>query len=318
MENLNLEELRSMLDSGFQPNENSSPVESYKNFKLKQPDLKKGETSTVSIYKIFAALPAWKDKKAWVKDRVTGKLSPVNWAFTHRKHCGYKVADPSDLAQITWKAFVCPRKVKDRVEITPCAECAKIWDAKQRLLALKSEYKGRENELEALESYRKDVEYLNAYWLDDKWKVLVMNMQGDVGVLSLSKTTLQDKLYPLLTKNPQNNYWVKFTSTGNGRDKVDECEIYSRNEEVTVGGRTMTVPVPVECVLTDEQLAKVFHLAPDISTVLGADTLTHSQIEEISKSSGDPTELWHIFNRKTEAPPSSEMTVDKFKAQFGA
>lgn len=281
--------------------------ETFKNFKLRQPDFSKGETQTTAVYKIIGALEAYQSKKAWFVD-LNDKFVSVNWAFYHPKHCGYKATSKDDPSKLEYKAFVCPRKVKNKVELVPCAACAKAWQFKEALKAMR-EKAGKDPkavaEMEASDEYKAMEGYLDSLWIDNKWKVLVMNREGEVGVLSLSKTTFQEQLYPLMMANKEGDFWVKFTSQGNNRTKTDKAEILTEAKTVMVEGTPMTVPIKVPCVLTEEQEQKILELAPDISKPLGAYYLTQDKINALVHGSGDPDEVATCFEGATTDEPAA-------------
>lgn len=283
----------------FDQPETSTVKEGFKNWKLKQPDFSKNETSTTFVCRIVGALDSYKNKKAWFLDDLTGKFVSVNWAFYHAKHCGYKATSKEDPSRVDYKAFVCPRKVKNKVEVVPCAACAKAWKYKELLKAMR-DAAGKDPaaiaDMEASDRYREMTGYLDNLWTDNKWKVLAMNRDGEVGVLHLSKTTFQNVLYPLITKNPKGDYWIKFTSQGNNRNKTDSAEILKETKEIVVDGNTMTVEVKVPATWTAEQKAKILELAPDISKPLGAFYLSQDKINQLVESSGDPDEVARIFD----------------------
>ena len=292
----------------FDQPEEEAFKESYKNFKLRQPDFTKGETQTTFICRVIGALPAYNKKKAWFKDDLTNDFKSVNWAFYHPKHCGYKASSPNNPAAIEWKAFVCPRVVKNKVEVVPCAACAKAWNYKEKLKALRDQYKGKEAELEARADYKEMSSYLDSLWTDNKWKVLVMTKDtNEVGILSLSKTTFQTVLYPLMVANAKEpDFWVKFTSQGNNRTKTDKAEILTVEKKVVVEGTEMTVPVRVAAPLSEEDKARIVALAPDISKPIGAYYLTQEKINALVSGSGDPDEVAAIFkDASTEELPEA-------------
>lgn len=303
----------------FDEPEDSAPREFYRTLKLRQPNIKNGELKTEMIVKILPALPAYKKNFSFFRDKMTNEFAKVNWAFYHNMHHGYKSIDPAKPDEPNWHSFVCPRKVKDKVELVPCAQCARTWDAREKAKALREKYKDNEQALMADKDYQEVDEYLSAIWTDNKWKVLVMTQDFEVGVLKLSKTTFQEELYPLMMANKSGNFWVKFTTTGNNRNKTDKAEVYSTMQEIDLpagnSSKKAQVQIPVECILTDEHYEKIMRLAPNISRPIGGAYLTQDQINRLTSNYNNPDVVGEIFdaaaaNDGTEDSSSGSLKAD--------
>lgn len=278
------------LESGF---------ESYKFFKMVQPDPKKGEEQTVLTLRLLPAMHSYRDKK--------------QWKFFYCQHYGYCGNNPKNPEKPRARPFGCVGK-KDRagnVQVV-CAKCVQVDKyfnrRKAREAELLAEHKIDEKS-EAFRTIRKNDPELRKLsdWLQKhnnakKFWINAMDQQGVFGVLQLSYTTCEKVLVPLLKKlqgegydafDPNKGLWLNFIRSGQGINVKDTIEVATTPVDVpgVPGGKAF---VYMAAPMTAEQKAKALKICPDLSKDV-VKVITPEQVQQLVACSGDPNEVDRIW-----------------------
>lgn len=302
--------------------ENSPKKPKTKYFSLKQPDKKKGEESTTFICKILPAMHSGKTRQG------------VNWACRTAVHWGYSVIDDKDPTKTYRRTFKCVEKSFNKVVQVACPECELLEKYTNEAADIKAEYEkaGKAQELETHKRYQfltGFVHWQTGHRLDVKYKINVMTADGEFGVLKVSTTTFKDlkawmdryrKENGVDPADPNGGVWLKFTSTGQSRDKRDTWEVVQ--ETVVENGKKYKMDKDGK--LTQQQMLNAVELCPDLFSP-DSPVLTVEQVQELVDSEGDLDKTTAIFKaakgdvaeeKEEGSANSGPMTADQFVKQF--
>lgn len=285
-------------------NYNKTSTVAYKNLKLSQPDLKKGQSETTLTVKIMPPMHSGRDRNG------------VNWACRSAIHWGYKVQDAKDPNKEFGKSFVCVEKSYNKVIEQVCEECELIREAKNVMELRRNALKqaGNEKGVDTDPEYQRAAGFTKVHNLDCKYRINVMTLDGEFGVLKVSITTykaLKAFMEGYKAKkgvdinDPNGGAWIKFTTTGQFRDKKDNIEIYM--EEIPGSDGAFRAKPGA---LTHEQKVQALKCLPDIFLPESA-VLSPAQVAALTKCSGDPAEVSAIFSGQGQVmAPGAQATAN--------
>lgn len=302
--------------SGFGKANIETQFDGFKYFKLRTPDVKKGETETTLILRLLPSMKSYRDSG--------------EWKFFYGQHYGYAGVNPRDASKPRSRPFGCIQKKNRNKEIeVRCPKCDQMTKfetkkkaredelAKENGIGDDKESRGSSDFYEIKKNdkkYQALAQWLSKHNCDKKFWINVMSKDGEFGVLQLSYTTTMEKLIPLLKKladgtetgekvdafDPGAGMWLKFTRSGKIPRVVDNITVYE--ELVEVPGTTKKAKVSLSAPMTQEQIEKALKVCPDLKTDV-VKFIPVETIQALVDCSGDPEEvdrIWQPTDKKVE------------------
>jgi hypothetical protein len=290
-------------------------------FKMRTPDVRKGETETTMVLRLLPSMHSYRDSG--------------QWKFYYGQHYGYAGVNSRDPSKPRARPFGCIQKKNKQKEIlVACPKCTQMAQFEAKKEARESELakehgvgdsKEERNAKEFYEIKKNDQKFQTfASWLskhncDKKFWINAMDRDGKFGQLQLSYTTTEEKLMPLLRKlssgeetgekvdafDPGSGIWLKFTRSGKAPRVIDTITVFEELVDLG-GGKKAKVAQPAP--MTQEQIEKALKtckdLAKDVVKFIDAET-----IQRLVNCSGDPEEVDAIWPQEEfkKAAPKSEV-----------
>jgi hypothetical protein len=305
--------------SGFGKVNLDDSYEGFKYFKLKTPDIRKGETETELILRLLPSMHSYRDSG--------------EWKFFYGQHYGHYGNNPKQPDKPRARPFGCiqqknPKTGEIEVECPKCTQIEKKKAAKKareeqllkQLQAQDASIDEKSPEFKEAKADDKKLQDLNAWLMkhncDKKWWMNVMDLKGEFGVFQLSYTTMKERLLPLLRDlrdkkkidafDPAKGVFLRFTRSGKGINVVDNVTVYT--ETVVVEGEELQKMKFAP--LTDEQIEKALKICPDLKKDV-VKFISAKQIAELVERGDDPDavdEIWPPENAqvKTEVKDDSD------------
>lgn len=303
---------------GFVKPRYGSDFSSYvKEFKVSQPDIKKGETSTTIEFRIIPPIKSLE---------TSGK-----WAIYEALHYGYNGVHPKDPEKKVPHPFVCLEQKDFRTQMIThvCPECDQIRLRKESLNNAINKAKSmgkKDDDIKKLSSPFS--EWLRLHNRDGKWRLNVKLPNNEFGVLKISHSTKklldveinkimnERKLDPI---DAEQGVWFRITrvATGDRSSEVrDTVSVVMVQKTVQVEGQMMTVEVLKEAKLTESDFDTALVKCADLP--IHNPRISDEQIALLVKCSGDPEEVDKIFGISHDIKEASaEPVEDNLPPNFG-
>jgi len=280
-----------------------------KEYKVPQPDLKKGENTSVLEFRIIPPIKSFEQ---------AGK-----WAVYDALHYGYCGTHPRDNSKKVVRPFVCPEQKDYNTKLIThvCKECNQIRLRKETLaaaIAKAEQLKKTPEEIRKLVSPLAD--WVKFHNRDAKWKINIKLPTNEFGVLKLSHTTkklLDVEINAVMTNrhidpiDGDQGVWFRITRVATGdrpNDVRDSVSIVMVQKNVQVDGQMMTVEVLKDAKLTEADFEQAMQKCADLPTY--SPRISDDQIDMLVKSSGDPEEVDKIWGISHSTEESQEFVDD--------